>query len=95
MKLDVSKLAPLFATIRRYRVLLFTLLFLGTYGMLTYRINQLTMQEPSQQAVSERLKTVKRITVDKESINQLEQLESQNIDVQSLFNQARNNPFTE
>lgn len=95
MKLNLTKMPLLLQKIQRYRVLLFAVLFLGIYIAVTYRINQLTMQEPTPQAVSERIKTVQRIKIDKESIEKLEQLESQNIEVKSLFNEARTNPFSE
>lgn len=95
MKIDLAKLQPLLAKINRYRVLLFALVFLGIYGFLTVRTNQFTLQEPTQQAISERLQSVKRITIDKDSINKLKQLEEQNVEVRSLLNNARNNPFSE
>lgn len=95
MKIDSSKIQPILQKINRFRVLLFALTFLGLYGFLTYRINQLTLQEPSQQAITDKLQSAKRITVDKESIKKLQELEEQNVKVQSLLNQARNNPFSE
>lgn len=96
MKLiDTTKIQPVVTKVKRYKVMLFLLVFLGIYGGLTYRINALTNQEPTEQAISEKSQTVKRISVDKDSIEKLKQLEAQNIDVQTLFSDARKNPFTE
>lgn len=99
MKLETSslsaKLAPLVEAARRYRVILFALFFLGLYGFLVMRITTLIESEPPDHVVSEKSKSIKRITVDKTSIDRLLKFESQNIEVQSLFDEARKSPFTE
>lgn len=95
MKLDFTKIQPVVEKLNRYKVLLFALIFLGIYAALSLRINEYTNQEPSQQAVTDSLQSVKRITVDKDSIAKLKELEEQNVEVQSLLNEARKNPFSE
>ena len=43
----------------------------------------------------QKVKTVKLPKIDENAVKNIEQLEDQNIEVQSLFNEARNNPFSE
>jgi hypothetical protein len=68
---------------------------LGLYGFLLLRINTLTRQEPSDDAVTEKLQTVKRPRLDKSLADKLENLEGQDTEVKALFEQARQNPFAE
>jgi hypothetical protein len=90
-----ARLQPIIAYLKRYSVILFALFFLGMYGFLVYRINVLTNSEPDAAAVDESINTVKRLKIDQSSIDKMLQLEEENIEVQSLFQQARENPFTE
>ncbi len=99
MKLDSSTLSakflPLIGAARRYRIILFALFFLCLYGFLVMRITTLIESEPPAHVVSEKTKSIKRITVDKTSIDRLLNFESQNIQVRALFDEARKSPFTE
>jgi len=90
-----SKTAPILSSLHRYMVLIFILAFLGIYGFLVFRINTLAGGEPSEEAVEERLNTVQRPRVDQNAVDKIEQLQTQNIEVKTLFDQARNNPFSE
>jgi len=80
---------------QRYMVLIFILVFVGIYGFLVFRINTLTASEPSDEAIQERLKTVQRPRIDQNAVDKINQLQAQNIEAQTLFEQARNNPFNE
>jgi hypothetical protein len=90
-----SKLAPILHRLQQYMVLIFILGFLGIYGFLIFRINILAGSEPSDEAVAEKLNTVQRPRVDQQAVDKIDQLQAQNIEVQTLFNQARSNPFVE
>ena len=61
--------------------------------MLIWQIGTLSRTEPSETEVSEQLKTVTQIN--QESIDKIQQLRDQNVRVQSLFKEARDNPFQE
>lgn len=63
------------------------------YSFLVFRISVLSDPKPDDAAVAEQMKTVKRLRIDQNSINRIEQLEDQNVGVQSLFEEARDNPF--
>ena len=99
MKLDNSKLkkqlAPLVEAFRRYHVFLFIVAFLGTYAFLVMRISSLTQNEPTLTSGTSEVEAIKQLKVDQAAIDQILELEEQNIEVQSLFKEARNNPFTE
>jgi len=90
-----GRIVPLIALIKKYAVLVFALFFLGMYGFLVYRIDTLVNSEPDPAAIDESLNTVKRLKIDQSSIDKMLQLEEENVEVKSLFQQARENPFTE
>ena len=100
MKLDTQALLQKFAKaqvfLQKYAAFSFVIIFLCIYVFLVQHIGQLINSEASPQAVTETsTKPISRLKVDKSAAQQMEQLESQNIEVQTLFNQARQNPFTE
>lgn len=98
MKLDkdqlLAKIQPAVDFLRRYKALIFILAFLGAYGFLVVRINNLAQREPTAAAVDEKV-SKGRLKIDQKSIDKILQLEDQNVEIKSLFEQARNNPFSE
>jgi hypothetical protein len=99
MKKDIdkilSKLTPALETVGRHRMVIFIVFFLGIYIFLVYRINGLINSDPDPGALSQQLQTVQRLRIDQTSIDRIIELEEQNIEVKTLFEQARNNPFNE
>jgi hypothetical protein len=91
----LSKLKPLWRIMQHYIVFGYIIVLLCIFGFFVFRINQYAHLEPSDDAVQEKLQTVKRPRLDKDVVTKIEQLESQNIEVQSLFDKARSNPFNE
>lgn len=90
-----AKLQPLLGFTKRYVKFMFFIGMLFIAIFLVYRINQFNSLEPSEDAVSEKLQTVQRPRLDPAALETIKQLETQNIEVQSIFDQARNNPFSE
>lgn len=90
-----AKIGPALQSLKRYFVFAFIILVVGIYAFLVFYINTLAAQEPAEDAVTERLKTVQRPRIDQDTLDKIEQLEDQNIQVQTLFQQARDNPFSE
>lgn len=72
---------------------IFILTIISLSGFLIFEINRLTAKEPTSEQISEQLETIKRLKIDQDTIDKIEQLEDQNIAVQSLFQAARDNPF--
>lgn len=97
MKLPISlnKLQPIFSFLKRYVAFIFVVAMLLVLSFFVFRINQYSRAEPSQDAIDEKLQSVKRPRLDKNVVDKIQQLQDQNVQVQSLFDQARNNPFSE
>lgn len=97
MNLDLKSLPTIlnsvFKKLRRYTVFIFIIIILGLYVFLVYQIGQFSRVEADEDAVAEQLKTTPRLRIDQESIDKITQLQDQNISVQSLFKEARDNPF--
>lgn len=79
--------------IRRYVVLVFIVIVLCLYGFLIRQIGELNNTEADEEAVAEQLKTVPRLRIDQDAIDKITQLQDQSVSVQSLFKEARDNPF--
>ena len=90
-----AKLMPLLETGKRYLALVFLMLFLAGYGFLVFRINSLAQSEPSDDAVAEKLQTTQRPRIDQNAVDKIEDLKEQNVQAQTLFEEARQNPFAE
>ena len=69
------------------------LLILAVYLFMVWRISQLAGAEPS--AGQEAAALVQIPKIDESAIKQIQALEQSNAEVKSLFNTARNNPFSE
>ena len=99
LDIDFKKLPVSFkktlARIKRFEVITFVVLLVGLYGFLIMQISSSATSEPTQAQVMEELGTVKRLKIDQDSIDKIQQLEDQNVVVQSLFQEARDNPFSE
>jgi hypothetical protein len=77
-----------------YVPILFFILVAITYGFILLRITTLSNAQPSDTEISTK---VSELTphIDKTAASQLQSLENNNVNVQTLFNQARANPFGE
>lgn len=69
------------------------LLILLSYIFVVFRINTLANAEPDATQKVTISNSIPKI--DKNAVNQIESLEQHNTDVHALFEQARNNPFSE
>lgn len=89
-----GKFKPLLDFIRRDSVAIFLLIVSVVFGFLIWRIGQLANAEPDQSAIDEQSSSIVRPRIDPESIKTIEELESQNIDIETFFSE-RENPFQE
>ena len=94
---DVKSIIPkLMAGLRKLKpyagVALF-LLFAGVYGFLLVRINALSSPSIDDSEVLTQAKATPRINA--KDAQQLEKLEDNSVNVQTLFEQGRKNPFQE
>jgi predicted PurR-regulated permease PerM len=91
--LKLSSLKTLLAKYSRHTVFAAIMIVLLVYLLVVYKINSLANAEPSadqQQTISTSVPHI-----DSQAINQIQMLENNNANVHSLFEQARNNPFSE
>ncbi len=99
MNIDLNNLKPKLKQflnwIFAHRLIVGVIAIVLLYSGLVLQINLLNRREPSDEAVSEKLQTVKRPTIDQPTIDKIKSLQDNNIDVQTLFKQARDNPFQE
>ena len=79
----------------RYFGVIFAVLVLLTYAFLVWRINTLSQQKPSDDDVAEKLQSIKLPKIDQSVIDKIQQLQDNSVEVQTLFQQARDNPFQE
>lgn len=80
---------------KRYAVFTSVIVFLFITTFFVFRINQYSRMEPDESTVEEKLQTVQRPKVDQSVLNKIQQLQDQNIQVKTLFDQTRSNPFNE
>jgi hypothetical protein len=95
--LDLGALGKTFAnagrTLGRYAFLMFLIFLAAVYGFVLYRINTLASAEPTDEATSQAISKTPHI--DEKVVSQLEALKDNSVSVQTLFDDARNNPFQE
>lgn len=87
------KLTGLGRKLRPYRLPAFLLFVALLYGFLLLRINNLANTQPAQDTVTSQVKAAKLPHIDQTVVKQLHSLQDNSVSVQSLFDQARNNPF--
>ena len=81
--------------LKRYRVIIGIVAAAILYSGLLVQINILNRREPTDEAVTEQLQTIKRPKVDQAIVDKLQKLQDNSPDVQALFKAARDNPFQE
>lgn len=90
-----EQLAPVGHTLRRYVLVWFVLLLVGVYGFAIYRIITATNAEPSDSDISAQVQATTTPHVDPTTVQQLQSLQDHSVNVKTLFDQARTNPFHE
>lgn len=94
--ISLKNLQPLVDGVKRFRFIFFLSLFALMYAYLLITISQLTTAAPTQTEVETQMQaSVKRLRVDEEAVQSMLRLEEENIEVQGLFEEARENPFAE
>jgi hypothetical protein len=79
--------------LKRYALPLFLLFVAVIYGYIVLQINSLNNTQPSADAVDSQVQAARVPHIDSQVIQQLQSLQDNSVSVQTLFDQARNNPF--
>lgn len=88
-------LLPYANKLKRYLPFLFILILLGLYAYLILQVNELTQAEADETEVLEQLHSTSRPQIDQQAIDRILELQDQNVQVEALFQEARDNPFSE
>jgi hypothetical protein len=86
-----ADLSQSFHKLGRYAVITFIVFLAIIYSFLLFRINTLTAAEPTDEAVAQ----ARTPRIDPKIVDQLLDLKENNVSVQTLFEEARSNPFQE
>lgn len=93
LKTLTSKITPYINLVRHHTIFVAIVCVLAIFSFLVLQINAYNTAEPSEDAIAEKLLEVKRPKVDESSIDAFEQLKEADIEIKTLFEQARDNPF--
>ncbi len=99
INLDIKDIGPkllaIMSKLKEYGVFVAILVVLGAYGFLVLRIRYFAAQEPTDTLLTQKVNELNTPRIDKNVIEKIEKLESSNIEVKTLFDKARDNPFQE
>ncbi len=95
LKTLLAKFMSVLHWLKRYRAILFIVGLISMYSVLVLRVNMLSNKEPSDSDVTAKLQSVHPPKLDPAIVTKIQQLQDNSVDVKTLFNQARNNPFQE
>jgi hypothetical protein len=97
IKLDMASLRTFLTKVSkvalRYAPILFFLLVASAYGFVVLRINTLSSAQPSQSDIDAQTTATPVPSVDPNVVKKLESLRDNSQAAQTLFDEARNNPF--
>lgn len=97
--LDLKALRPLLKSLpnklAKYAWLISFVAIAATYGFVLLRINTLSNAQPDQNEVTAQSSRANVTHIDPQLVQKLQSLKDNSVDVQALFDQARNNPFSE
>lgn len=85
----------LFGSVNKYRSFIFFLMLTSLYGYIVWRINVLSNAPPSSADVTTAQQNVSLSGIPESTVEKLQGLQDNSVRVQSLFNEARQNPFQE
>lgn len=77
------------------RVPLFIFIVMVLYIFVTWQVNVLSNAEPTDAQVSSKISETSSPRIDQATVDKIRQLQDNSVSVQTLFNEARQNPFQE
>jgi hypothetical protein len=93
LKALLNKANGLLDEAKKYSFLAFLIFVAILYGFVFFRINSLKNTEPSDSDVTSQVQAAHIPRIDQGLVKQLKSLQDNSVSVQTLFNDARNNPF--
>jgi hypothetical protein len=80
-------------SLKPYTTVLIVVLFASVYALVILRINSLSNAEVDQNAVTSQVKSSPSLRIDPQAVQQLQSLKDNSVNVQTLFENQRTNPF--
>jgi len=93
LKAAISKASLLIEQSKQYSFLAFIIFVALLYGFVFLKIESYKNTEPSDSDVSSQVQAAHIPRINEELVKQLKSLQDNSVSVQTLFNEARNNPF--
>lgn len=90
-----NRLLAAFQKAVRFMPFMFALIILGLYSFLILHVNQLMQVEVRDEDVEEIIRETAGLEIDRQAIEAIERLEDQNVEIEAIFQEARDNPFAE
>lgn len=90
-----EKLSAIKKILSRFAPLFLIIIVASVYSGLILYINNLTDVTADDDEVIEMLEVTTRPQIDQQAVDAIEALQDQNIQIESLFEEARDNPFAE
>ena len=99
MKFDktylLEKAAVALALMKRFRFILIFIIFSTMYGYIMMQVTAINEQLPSEKQITDKVTASPRPKIEQELIDKITSLEQENVQVKTIFNDARQNPFAE
>lgn len=99
MKLDKSyltnKIIILATFIKRFRFVIVFAIFSSMYGYILLQVNLIDSKEPTAVQITEKTTKAPHTSIDPKLVEKITSLEEENVDIKTIFNETRKNPFTE
>lgn len=90
-----AKLLALLGRLKKYTLFICILGALGIYVFLVWQIRHIATLEPTSADVINKVSELNTPKLDQDAVDRILQLEGENIEIKTLFNEARQNPFQE
>jgi hypothetical protein len=88
----INKLIPF---VKKYASFAFVLVGLAIFGFLVFKIRTFANIEPSETKIDEKISESRPIKIDQNAAEKVQELQDANVEIKSLFDSSRNNPFQE
>lgn len=89
----IDKLVSKLNIIKKYGYVIFVVFVISLYGFLLLSVNSLSNAQPLAEDVTNQINAAAIPHIDQSVVKQLQSLQDNSVNVQSLFDQARSNPF--
>ena len=99
INLDLKNIGPqllgMLQKLNRFAAIFFFLFVAGVYGFVVFRVNTLSNVQPNISEVEAKAPSAKIPKIDPAVARQLESMKDNSVGVKTLFDNARNSPFSE